>query len=1174
MSNFTHLHVHSHYSILDGASQIPELIKRAKRLGMKGLALTDHGNMFGIKEFHVYARKEGIKPILGIETYVAKRTRHQKEKREIDGSGYHLILLAKNKIGYQNLLKLSSIAFTEGFFYRPRIDKELLIKYHEGLIATSACLGGEVASTILNKGEEATEEVITWYKELFGDDYYLEIMLHKADDPKLNQRVYENQLMVNQTIIQLGKKHNIKVVATNDVHFIEKSHATVHDHLLCINTNAKYDDPERLRYTRQEYLKSYEEMLEVFPSYPDALHNTMEIYEKVEDYNLDEKPIMPYFPLPKEYESEGDYLRALVLEGATKRYGTPLPQNIAERIDFELNTIIKMGFPGYFLIVADFIAKARKMGIVVGPGRGSAAGSAVSYCLAITNIDPIKYDLLFERFLNPDRISMPDIDIDFDDEGREKVLDYVAQKYGYKRVAHIITFGALMAKSAIRDIGRVRNIPLPAVNQIISKFPKKLGITLPQAIQEDSEFRKYVSEAPQNIQEVINLAMGVEGIIRQVGTHACGIIISREDLDNYIPVYHDQKSKLLITQYEGKYLEQAGMLKMDFLGLKTLSIIKECLGYIEETTGKKIDIDNIPLDDELTYKLFGGGETTAIFQFESPGMKKYLRQLKPTCLEDLVAMNALYRPGPMQYIPSFINRKHGREKITYDHPLMESFLKNTYGITVYQEQVMLLARRLAGFTRGQSDNLRKAMGKKQIEEMNNLKKQFKEGCLNNPEFIEGCKKNNSDPEKLIEKIWQDWEAFAQYAFNKSHSVCYAYLAYQTAYLKANYPYHFMAAVLSNNLNDFSKLSQFTEECKRLNIKILGPSINYSSKSFFVDSEGNIQFGLAAIKGLGEIAAEHIIEERKRGGLYTDIYNFFERIDTSTVNRKKLEALVYAGAFDEFGLNRSVFFYPTSDNQSFLDSLVHYRQKVKNNQENKQPSLFEGIMESIIDKPKIPKTEEWDKLIKLKREKDVIGMYLSEHPLDQFKDKLRYVSNCELSKLDKPEELDLDDIYIAGLVVNESIGTTSTNKPFGKYTLEDYSGVFTFILFGETYKRFGALLRLGNFVLVHAKYEIPSWKKDSEQLEFQVKNVALLTDDLHQIIRNLTINVPLEAITPELINQMEKLISPRGTSGIKVSFVIYNADENEKIELISNKKIALNQQIFQIFMDNDLEVTIN
>jgi len=843
MIPFAHLHVHSQYSILDGAASVNDLVNKAKTDGMKALALTDHGTMFGIKEFHASCKRMEIKPILGCETYVAARTINDK-KDKVDRSGHHLILLAKNKTGYRNLIKLISIANTDGFYYKPRIDKNLLEKYSEGLVISSSCLGGEIPTLLMNNHVKDAEESILWFKKIFGDDYYLELQRHPAEMPQQREDVYDNQVKVNEMIIPLAKKHNVKIIATNDVHFTNAEDADAHDLLICLNTGKDVDDPNRMRYTKQEWFKTQKEMNELFADVPEALANTAEIVDKIEEYELDSAPIMPVFPIPEEFGTEEQlkeefteeqlkeefseaafnrlggyekvirvkleaaYLRHLTLNGAKERYGDPIPEDVATRLEFELNTIKQMGYPGYFLITQDFINAAREMGVLVGPGRGSAAGAAVSYCTGITNIDPIKYDLLFERFLNPDRVSLPDVDIDFDDDGRQLALDYVTKKYGHDKVAHICTFGTMATKLAIRDVARVLKLPLPEADRLAKLVPDAPKMTFQKAFKESPDLKKEKTSDNPLVAKTIKFAETLEGSVRQTGVHACGILISRDPLTDHIPLMPTKDEETLqTTQYDGRFVENIGLLKMDFLGLKTLSIIKETLENIKLSKGIEIDIDDIPWEDEKTFELFSHGETTAIFQFESDGMKKHLRDLKPNRFEDLVAMNALYRPGPMEYIPSYIARKHGRQKVDYDLPMMEKYLSDTYGITVFQEQVMLLSRLLAGFTRGDSATLRKAMGKKQKATMDKLKVKFQEGCKANFQFVDECKLKGKKPDDVIEKIWKDWEAFASYAFNKSHSVCYAYIAYQTGYLKAHYPAEFMAANLSRNLNNITDITK-------------------------------------------------------------------------------------------------------------------------------------------------------------------------------------------------------------------------------------------------------------------------------------------------------------------------------------------------------------------------------
>ena len=955
MGQFTHLHVHTQYSILDGAAAIKPLLKRAKELGMTALAITDHGNMYGVKEFHDAAEKEGIKPILGCEVYVAGGSRFDKSGK--DDRGDHLILLAKNLEGYHNLSKIVSYAFTEGFYYRPRVDKELLRLYHDGIICCSACLGGELPQAIMRGDMQEARRVVEEFVSIFGEDYYLELQLHQSGIPRIDEQVYENQKKVNAVLLQLAAEYGVKYICSNDVHFIMADDAPAHDRLICLNTGRDLDDPNRMRYTWQEYLKSEEEMAALFPDHPEALATTAEIAGKVEEYSLEHKPLMPNFPIPDDFDVPLDqlketfrkkikdeavlaeidrctdsldevvgrhpelsdqltiakqfrYLEHLTYKGAERRYGT-LSDAVRKRIEYELSTIEWMGFPGYFLIVWDFIRAAREMGVSVGPGRGSAAGSVVAYSLTITNIDPMKYDLLFERFLNPDRISLPDVDVDFDEDGRADVLHYVVEKYGSKRVAQIVTFGTMAPKAAIKDVARVQKLPLSESNRISKLVPEKPGTTFAKAYKEVPELVKEKESDNPLIRDTMKYAEKLEGSVRQTGVHACGVIIGQDDLEKFAPMAIAKDAELNVVQYEGKLVESVGLIKMDFLGLKTLSIIKDALENIESTTGSRPDIDAIPLDDPLTYDLYSRGETTGLFQFESPGMKKHLRNLKPNRFEDLIAMNALYRPGPMEYIPNFIARKHGLEPVTYEIPDMEEYLKDTYGITVYQEQVMLLSQKLAGFTGGEADTLRKAMGKKKRDVLDKMK----------PKFIEGAKKNGHDP-KICEKIWGDWEAFASYAFNKSHSTCYAYVSYQTAYLKAHYPAEFMAALLSRNLSDIKKISFFMDECKRMGLSVLGPDVNHSKIRFSVDEGGNVRFGLAAIKGVGESAVQNIIDTRKEGGPFKSVYDFVERVNLQTVNKKTLENLVLGGAFDAISdLPRSAYLARDEHDGTLLDALV-------------------------------------------------------------------------------------------------------------------------------------------------------------------------------------------------------------------------------------------------------------
>ncbi|MCK4466258.1 MAG: DNA polymerase III subunit alpha, partial [Bacteroidales bacterium] len=1034
MKDFIHLHVHTQYSILDGASNISVLMNKVKEYEMKAVAITDHGNMFGVKAFHNIARRNGIKPIIGCEVYVAKNSRFDRTEKE-DRSGDHLILLAKNKTGYQNLVKLVSYAWIEGHYYKPRIDKELLEKYHEGIIASSACLGGELPKAILNEGYERAEEIILQFRELFGEDYYLELLRHKTGNPEIDEDTYKRQEIVNEKLIHFSRKHNVKLIATNDVHFINEEDAEAHDRLICLNTGTDLNDPTRLRYTKQEFFKTKEEMNDLFADIPEALENTLEVAEKVENYKLNHEPIMPDFPIPSGFENEDEYLRHLTYKGAKERYDE-LTDEIKERIDFELSVIKKMGYPGYFLIVQDFLKAAREMDVVVGPGRGSAAGSVVAFANRITDIDPLKYNLLFERFLNPDRISLPDIDIDFDEDGRDKVLNWVVEKYGINHVAHIITFGTMAAKMAIRDVGRVQKLPLAEADRLAKLVPERPGITLSQAYREVKELENAKSSANELISQTLKFAETLEGSVRHTGLHACGIIIGKKDLIEYLPLCISKESNLLVTQYDGNYVEDVGMLKMDFLGLKTLSIIKDAITNIKDSKGIEIDINNIPLDDKKTYELYSRGETTGLFQFESSGMKKYLRELKPNRFEDLIAMNALYRPGPMEYIPSFIKRKHGSEKILYDLPVMKEYLEDTYGITVYQEQVMQLSQAMAGFSRGQADSLRKAMGKKQKKVMDDLM----------GKFIEGCKKNGYHENKII-KIWQDWQAFAQYAFNKSHSTCYAYVSYQTAYLKSHYPAEFMAAVLSRNISDIKKITILMAETRRMGIFVLGPDVNESFLKFMVNQDGNIRFGLGAIKGMGGNAAQTIINERKNNGNYKDCFDFVERINLYSVNKKNIEALATAGAFDCFpDVKRGQYFALDKKGSSFVENLVRYGNKVQNEKRTSQKSLFGESAGFEFIKPEIPKTEDWPKLKRLNKEKETIGIFLSAHPLDDYKFEIEHFCTATLSQFNDLESLKGKELTIAGIVTGVKTGTTKTGRPYGFLTLQDYSDSYRFALF--------------------------------------------------------------------------------------------------------------------------------
>jgi DNA polymerase-3 subunit alpha len=1213
MIPFTHLHVHSQYSILDGASSVKGLISKARIDGMSALALTDHGNMFGAKEFYDACRKEGIKPILGCETYVAEQSRHSKKDAKVDRSGYHLILLAKNHVGYRNLLKLVSAAYTEGFYYKPRIDKELLERYHEGLIVSTACLGGEVPQHIMAGHFQDADDTIQWFKRIFGDDFYLELQRHPSDLPEMRKNVYENQVLVNAKMIELAQKHQVKLICTNDVHFINQEDADAHDLLICLNTGKDLDDPGRMRYTKQEWFKTTQEMNQLFADLPEALLNTTEIVDKIESYDLNMNPIMPVFPIPEEFgkeeeyrerfteemlleeftaewfksiggydkvlrvKFESDYLAHLTWEGARVRYGEPFSEEVKERIDFELNTIKKMGFPGYFLITQDFINEARRMDVLVGPGRGSAAGSVVSYCVGITNIDPLRYDLLFERFLNPDRISMPDVDIDFDDDGRQKVLDYVTNKYGQDKVAHICTFGTMATKMAIKDVARVLKLPLQEAERLTKLVPEAPKMNFSIAFKDSPELKKELFSNNELVKTTLKFAQTLEGSVRQTGVHACGILISRDPLTDHIPVmFSKDDENLLTTQYDGKYVEGIGLLKMDFLGLKTLSIIKETIENIKLSKGITIDMDHLPENDPLTMELFSNGDTTGIFQFESPGMKKHLRNLKPNRFEDLVAMNALYRPGPMEYIPKFIRRKHGQEQILYDHPLMEPYLKDTYGITVYQEQVMLQSRALGNFTRGDSDSLRKAMGKKLIENMNKLKLKFRDGCLNNPKFMEKFPDGNKEAETLIEKIWKDWEAFASYAFNKSHSVCYAAVAYQTGYLKAHYPAEFMAANMSRNLSNITEISKLMEECKRMKLGIFGPDVSESYAKFTVNKAGNIRFGMAAVKGVGEGAVQDIIKARK-GKEFNDIYDFVERVNLQSVNKKNLEALAMAGAFDSFKKHtRSQFFAPDESDLTFIEKLIRYGNKMQFESSNMQPSLFGEIMSGqSVQKPDAPPVEEWPDLILLEKEKSLVGVYLTSHPLDKYKLEIETLATRDLGFKDLNngmESLKGKELTLAGMVTEAREGFGKTGKPYSQIVLADYTDSYKCYFFAKDYVDFGKYCKPGLYLLIKGVIQN---RYGSDQLEFKVNKLELLDEVREKYFKSITVKIPLSSLTGNFITDLEHLTKTTHGKAL-LKFDIFDLETNMVVNLFSrNTRIEITDDLLAYFdKHDDLAFKIN
>jgi len=1136
-------------------------MEKAKSLGMEAVAITDHGNMFGVKEFHATALKKGIKPVIGCEMYVAKRSIADVSGKE-DRSGDHLILLAKNLTGYKNLIKLVSIAWIKGFYYKPRIDKELLATYREGLIASSACLAGEIQDEILNGSIAGAEGALKSYIELFGDDFYLEIQRHETLDPEADRSAFPRQQKVIEVFKQLSARYNVKILATNDVHFINAEDAEAHDRLICLNTAKDIDDPDRMRYSRQEYLKSEEEMRNIFSDIPEAVDNAGELVAKIEKYKLDHDPIMPDFELPEGYADKDEYLRFLTYLGAKERWGK-LTDEQTERIEFELDTIAKMGFPGYFLIVQDFLKAAREMGVSVGPGRGSAAGSAVAYCLRITDIDPIKYGLLFERFLNLDRISMPDIDIDFDEDGREDVLKYVVNKYGHDKVAHIITFGTMAAKMAIRDVARVQKLPLAEADRLAKMVPDRPGVTLSAAYAEVPELAKERNSSNKLIAQTLKFAEVLEGSVRQTGIHACGIIIGKDSLDNYIPLCTAKDTNLYATQYDGSQVGSVGLLKMDFLGLKTLSIIKDCVENVKRSKGIGIDIANLPLNDKKTFELFSNGETTGIFQFESTGMKRYLRELKPNRFEDLIAMNALYRPGPMEYIPKFIRRKNGTEPIDYPLPVMEKYLHDSYGIAVYQEQVMLLSQELGGFTKGEADNLRKAMGKKKKSIMDEM----------NLKFREGCAKKGYD-ENIVNKVWSDWEAFAQYAFNKSHSTCYALVAFQTGYLKAHHPAEYMAAVLSRNISDIKKITTFMDETRRMGMEVLGPDINESNVKFTVNKDGNIRFGLGAIKGVGESAVLQLINEREENGIYKSIYDLVERVNLNSLNKKNLEAMAVAGAFDCFSdITRAQYFSTDTRGISFIESLIRYGNNAKAVKNSSQQTLFGGSGGFDIIKPEAAQCPDWPKLEKLNREKEVIGIYLSSHPLDDFRLEINTFTTATLADLQNLSEWNERDVVVAGMVTDIKTGMGKNMKPYGSFTLQDYSDSFRFMLFDKEYLENSKFFTVGYYLLVKGRVQKRKYKDD--ELEFHIKTINLLSSVKDELIKSVTLKIHPENINREMISELLELIK-NNAGETEIKFLFYDPEDKISLSMFSRSlRVRLNNELIS-FLDDypGLEYKVN
>ena len=1186
MEDFVHLHVHTYYSILDGQSSIKRLVDKAISDGMKGMAITDHGDMFGIKEFHDICnginkqrKKDGLepfKPIFGCEMYVARRgDMHLKETKD-DLGGYHLIVLAKNANGYKNLIKLVSNSWVDGFYNRPRTDRTELEKYHEDLIVCSACIAGEVPAKILRGDIAGARESIEWHQRLWGDDYYLELQRHEVTDPnqRANRETFPLQQQANKVLIELAREYGIKLVCTNDAHFVDKENAEAHDHLLCLSTGKDLDDPTRMLYSKQEWFKTRQEMNDIFSDVPEAMANTLEILDKVETYSLDNDPIMPFFPIPESFGTEeewrkkfteqqlydeftsdengenqlspeegekkikklggydkiyrikfeADYLAELAYAGAKRRYGDPIPDDVVERVKFELHIMKTMGFPGYFLIVQDFINSARdELGVMVGPGRGSAAGSVVAYCLGITKIDPLKYDLLFERFLNPDRISLPDIDTDFDDDGRGKVLKWVMDKYGHENCAHIITYATMATKNSIKDVARVEKVPLGITNALCKAIPDRLPegmkMNLPNAIKCTRELQEAESSSNQALANTIKYAKMLEGTVRGTGIHACGFIICRDPISDHVPVSTaddpDFKgTKTNCTQYDGHVIESTGLIKMDFLGLKTLSELKEACANIKRTRGVEVDLDTIPIDDPKTYELYQQGRTIGTFQFESNGMQKYLRELHPTVFEDLIAMNALYRPGPMDYIPSFIARKNGREEIKYDIPCMEKYLKDTYGITVYQEQVMLLSRQLADFTRGESDALRKAMGKKKKDIVDAMK----------PKFIEGGKKNGHDPE-ILEKIWADWEKFASYAFNKSHAACYSWVAYQTAYLKANYPAEFMAAIMSRRRDQITEITKLMDECKAMGIATLGPDVNESYEKFGVNHHGEIRFGLGAIKGMGDSAALAIIEEREKNGPFKDIYDFAQRTSLSSVNRKAFESLALSGGFDSFGIRREDYFATNAKGEVFLDTIVRYGQLYQQEKAQMQNSLFGMFGDGVeIALPPVPKNDiRWSDIERLNKERDLVGIYLSAHPLDEYKIILDNLCNAKCADLSDMSNLNgREDILLGGIVTAIRTRFDKRGNPCGFVNLEDFDGSGELALFGEDWGHWSGMFAEGASVYITAKLQ--QRFQNSNQLELKVQNIEYLQGVKEKALDRITISLVTDMLDDQIVADLNELIT--------------------------------------------------
>ena len=1155
---FVHLHAHSQFSVLQATPEIKAMVTKAKALGMPAVTLTDLGNMYGAFKFVREALNHEIKPIVGCEFYIADERKKLKFTKDNPDKRFTQVLLAKNKNGYHNLAKLSSFGFTEGLYgIYPRIDKALVEEFKQDLIATTGSLTSEIPYLILSVGEKQAEDAFKWWHNLFGEDFYVE----------LNRHGIREEDHVNETLLRFAKKYGVKYFAANESFYIDKEEANAHDVLLCIkegefkSTPIGYGRGTRFGLSNSEYyFKSQEEMKSIFRDLPEAIETIGEIIDKVESYTLERNVVLPKFDIPKEFNTEDEYLRHLTYQGAQKKYGE-ISQSLRERLDFELDTIQKTGYPGYFLIVQDFTSKAREIGVSVGPGRGSAAGSAVAYSIGITNVDPIKYDLLFERFLNPDRVSLPDIDIDFDDEGRDKVLKYVIDKYGKNQVAQIITYGTMAAKSSIRDCARVMELPLADANLLAKMVPERPGTSLDIAFSEVKELAE-IKKGTDLKAQVLQQAVILEGSVRNTGTHACGVIITPDDLTKFVPVSTAKDSDMLVTQFDNSVVESAGMLKMDFLGLTTLSIINTALKNINKSKGILIDIDTIPLDDVKTYQLFQRGETTGTFQFESVGMQKYLRQLKPDKFEDLIAMNALYRPGPMEYIPAFINRKHGREPIKYDLPALEEFLAETYGITVYQEQVMLLSQKLAGFSKGDADVLRKAMGKKQKAVLDKMK----------GKFVEGCKKNGHAPE-ICEKIWTDWEAFAQYAFNKSHSTCYSLVAYHTAYLKANYPAEYMAAVLTHSQNNLENVTFFIEECRSLGIKVLGPHVNESGIYFAVNKDGEIRFGLGAIKGAGDAAVEAIIQEREANGSFVDIFDFAKRLTLRNVTKKTFECLALSGAFDCFsGVHRRQYVFAKDGEVNLLEKAIKFAAKTQQDEQSAQVSLFGGSSGIVMPKPKIDYVEPFTEIEKLNLEKEVVGIYISGHPLDNFKFEMNGFCKTCCSELVDLEGILGREIKLGGIVSGVEHRTTKTGKPFGKFTLEDYTGNYTFTLFGEDYLKFKNFMNIGWFLFVEGGVIKNNWGQ--QNVEIKIRNIDLLNELGVKRSKGVQLKINSIDLTEDMITVIEGVCQTFAGS-TPLFLKIQDDKENIHLELLSRKFRVnpINDMAIQMKKAGALEVEI-